>query len=155
WVLEEGSVQIYTNSFDGSDLVLRRLEAGQSFGEHALLPGGTGRRTASARALEDCRLLELSREAISAALEEKLEILSLMGAKRAEHRLSDDEKLRAAVFSSLGVVAHGESYRIESYPAGAAIFREGDPGDRVYLILKGRALVKQTAHGQSVVLAEL
>ena len=41
YVIESGSVQIYTKSFDGADLVLARLEIGDAFGEQALLPGGS------------------------------------------------------------------------------------------------------------------
>jgi CRP-like cAMP-binding protein len=35
YVIARGAVQILTTSFDGSDVVLARLEAGQWFGEHA------------------------------------------------------------------------------------------------------------------------
>src|ERR1700730_11948947 len=62
YVIARGVVQVLTTSFDGSDVVLARLEAGQWFGEQALRPGGTGRRNASVRALEECTLVVLSRE---------------------------------------------------------------------------------------------
>src|SRR5438045_429635 len=50
YVILDGAVQVFTTSFDGSDIVLARLEAGRWFGEQALIPGGTGRRNASIRA---------------------------------------------------------------------------------------------------------
>jgi nitric-oxide synthase len=155
FVVQKGAVQVFTTSFDGSDLVLERLEAGQCFGEQALLPGGTGRRTASVRALEDCTLLELTREALAVALNENGEFLRRMQAARNEQRVARNEKLRAAVFASLGVIAQSESYRLETYAAGETVFREGERGERVYLLLKGRALVKHTANGAVEVLAEL
>ena len=52
FVVDDGAVQIYTTGFDASDVVLARLGPGDWFGEQALLPGGTGRRNASARALD-------------------------------------------------------------------------------------------------------
>lgn len=152
WVVLAGSVQIYTTAFDGSDLVLIRLGAGQCFGEQALLPGGTGRRTASARAFEACTLLELSREAVVLALSENAALLGQLRAAREEQRLARNEKLRGAVFASLGVVAQAQSSRLESYRAGEAVFREGEPGERVYLLLRGRARVKQGANTRAELL---
>lgn len=145
WILQSGVVQIYTTSFDGSDLVLARVEAGQYFGEQALIPGGTGRRTASVRVLEDCALLELRRSAVAKVIEENRGALARLHEERETQRIARDEKLRDAIFSSLGVVARGETYRLEAYSSGQQIFREGDPGERVYLLLKGMAVVRRGA----------
>lgn len=155
WVILSGSVQIYTTSFDGSDLVLMRLEAGQCFGEQALMPGGTGRRTASVRMLKGGDLLELSRDAVAGAMLENSAMLGQLQAEREQQRIARNEKLRAAVFSALGVSNETESYRVERYDSGQAIFREGDRGERVYLLLKGFAFVKHQARGQESVFAEL
>lgn len=143
WMVLEGAVQIFTTSFNGSDLVLIRLGAGECFGEQALMPGGTGQRTASARALEACTLLELSREAVAQSSSENTAMLAHLHAARNQQRLTRNEKLRDAVFASLGVEAQAQCYRLESYGAGTAIFREGDPGERAYLLLRGRVLIKQ------------
>ncbi len=155
YVIERGSVQILTASFDGSDLVLARLEPGQWFGEQALLPGGTGRRNASARALEECGLLVLSREVLHHALARNSKLLEQLRLKGEEQRALRSAKLREGAFAGLGLGSAGSGYRIESYRAGAAVFRQGDPGDRLYLILSGRAQVKRTEGGQESVLAEL
>src|ERR1700752_870087 len=69
YVIERGSVQVYATGFDGGDVVLARLQPGQWFGEQALLPWGTGQRNASVRALEDCRLLAISRDGLLEALD--------------------------------------------------------------------------------------
>ena len=68
YVIESGSVQVYATAFDGSDVVLARLEPGHWFGEQALLPGGSEHRNASVRALDYCRLQAVSRDALLEAL---------------------------------------------------------------------------------------
>lgn len=155
YVIERGSVQVLTTSFDGSDVVLARLEAGQWFGEQVLLPGSTGRRNASLRALEACSFLVLSRELFQHALSKNSKLLEQLRAKGEEQRALRSGKLREGAFRSLGFSSATGSYRIESYRAGAAIFRQGDPGDRLYLILSGRAKVTRTEAGAESVLAEL
>ena len=155
YVIERGSVQVLTTSFDGSDLVLARLEAGQWFGEQVLLPGSTGRRNASLRALEESAFLVLSRELLQHALAKDSKLLEQMRTKGEEQRALRSGKLREGAFASLGFSSSAGSYRIESYRAGAVVFRQGDPGDRLYLILSGRARVKRAEAGQEAVLAEL
>jgi CRP-like cAMP-binding protein len=38
YVVESGAVQVWAKAFDGSDIVLARLEQGAYFGEQAILP---------------------------------------------------------------------------------------------------------------------
>jgi len=155
YVIERGSVQVLTTSFDGSDLVLARLEAGQWFGEQVLLPGSTGRRNASLRALEESAFLVLSRELFQHALAKNSKLLEQMRATGEEQRALRSGKLREGAFASLGFSSGAGSYRIESYRVGAPVFHQGDPGDRLYLILSGRARVKKTEGDRETVLAEL
>ena len=55
-----------------------------------------------------------------------------------EHRLKEVRagRLREGVLRNL---AGTESYRIETFAPGAVVFRQGDPADRLYLVLEGRA----------------
>ena len=155
YVIERGGVQILTTSFDGSDVVLARLGPGQWFGEQALRPGGTGRRNASVRAIEECSLVVLSRELLHSLLEQNSELLAMLRAKGEEQRALRSNRLREGVFASLGLESGSGDYRIEKYPAGQAVFHQGDPGDRLYLILSGRAQVERTDGGERKILAEL
>jgi nitric-oxide synthase len=155
YVIARGVVQVLTTSFDGSDVVLARLEAGQWFGEQALRPGGTGRRNASVRALEECTLVVLSRELLQNVLTQNSELLVLLRAKGEEQRALRSNRLREGVFASLGLASGSGEYRVEKYPAGQAVFHQGDRGDRLYLILSGRAQVERTDGGERRILAEL
>lgn len=155
FVIERGSVQVYTTGFDASDVVLARLEPGQWFGEPALLPGGTGRRNASVRALDDCRLLAISEAALLEALDHHNELVRQLRAAGEAQRLFRRTRLTESVFATLGVAVGGQAYRLEDFAAGQVVFEEGARGDRVYLILDGRAEVKRLENGVETVLAVL
>ncbi|HEU5196883.1 MAG TPA: nitric oxide synthase oxygenase [Methylomirabilota bacterium] len=151
YVIESGAVQVYATGFDATDVVLARLEPGQWFGEQALLPGGTEHRNASVRALEACRLQVISRHALLEALGQHGELIRQLHEVGNEQRTLRAARLRESLFSTLGVAASAESYRIETFAAGDRVFREGAPGDRVHLVLRGRA---QARRGETV-LAQL
>ncbi len=156
YVIESGAVQVFTTSFDGSDIVLARLEARAWFGEQALLPGGTGRRNASIRCLEACRLLEISRPVLESALTKDGELVRQLRARGEDQRAFRSGKFRDGAFASLGLGStEGSNYRVESFQVGDIVFRQGDRGDRLYLILSGRAQVRHSEGDSETVLAEL
>jgi CRP-like cAMP-binding protein len=76
-----GRVRISTGDADGREIFLNIMEPGDTFGEIALLDGGT--RTASAVAMEKCELVSLRREQLLALLlrepQVALELLRLCG----------------------------------------------------------------------------
>jgi nitric-oxide synthase len=151
YIIESGTVQVYATAFDGSDVVLARLDPGQWFGEQALLPGGSEHRNASVRALDDCRLQVVTRDALLEALGHQNDLVRRLRALGDDQRTLRSARLRESLFAGLGVAAGAESYRLESFHAGDVVFREGDAGDRVHLVLRGRA---EARRGDSV-LAEL
>ena len=152
YLIADGSTQVVGRAFDGSDVVVVRLESGQFFGEQALLPGGSRRRNASVRAVGPCRLLRLSRDALMGSLDDD----STLG--RAFRELGDQQKalreshLREAVLRKLNLA---DRYDIVRYGEGEWVFRQGDPGEKVYLILSGAARVVQEDADGAGNLAEL
>jgi len=133
-----GSVQVLGRSFDGSEIVLARLETGAYFGEQALLAGGSARRNATVRALTHARLLVLTREGLLSVVEPGSALAQQLRATAREHDELRAGRLREGVLRKLG---GAENYRIETFAPGAAVFRQGDPADRLYLVLEGRARV--------------
>lgn len=134
----EGSVQVLGRSFDGSEIVLARLEPGAYFGEQALLSGSGGRRNATVRALTHCRLLVLTRDGLLSVMEPDSALAQQLRATAREHDELRAGRLREGVLRRLG---GAESYRIETFAPDAFVFRQGDAADRLYLVLEGRARV--------------
>jgi CRP/FNR family transcriptional regulator/CRP/FNR family cyclic AMP-dependent transcriptional regulator len=66
FVILQGSVKIFVDSPDGREVVLTHLQAGDFFGEMALLEGES--RSASVTALTDCETVALSRDDFFTAL---------------------------------------------------------------------------------------
>lgn len=147
-----GSVQVLGRSFDGSEIVLARLEPGAYFGEQALLAGSGARRNATVRALTHCRLLVLTREGLLSVLEPGSAFAQRLGATAREHDELRAGRLREGVLRKLGGAGH---YRIETFADGSYVFRQGDPADRLYLVLAGRARVSTGAAGAETDLTEL
>lgn len=152
YVVAAGSVQVIGKAFDGSEVVLARLEPGAYFGEQALLPGDTSRRSATVRALTHCRLLTLNRASLLPAFELGGEFAQRIGVTARHHDELRGSRLREGVLRKLGVA---ESHRVESFCAGQYVFRQGDQADRLYLILQGHARVSTGAFGAETDLTEL
>lgn len=144
YFVADGSVQVLGRSFDGSEVVLARLEPGTYFGEQALLSGDRARRNATVRALTHCRLLVLTRDGLRSVLAPGSAFAQQLSATAREHDELRAGRLREGVLRKLGVA---ESYRIETFAAGEVVFRQGDPPDRLYLVLQGRARVSSRAEG--------
>ena len=77
FVIQQGRVSLSMKSSDGKDKPYVILEAGQTFGELALLIGG--KRMVSATAATQCNLLELHRQEVAKIFTQKSEVgLKLM-----------------------------------------------------------------------------
>jgi nitric-oxide synthase, bacterial len=155
YVIQGGAVQIYTRNFDGADLVLQRLETGDAFGEQALLPGGSLRRNASARALHNVKLLVITREALLRALEMREDLSGHLREIGESQRMQRRRRLQESIFASLGAALPSGSFRFEIFQAGQTLFRHGEAGDRVYLILSGAAQVTAIHDGAEDKFTEL
>ncbi len=66
FLIQSGSVRIFTETADGRQVELSRIGVGQIFGEMSLINDGP--RMASAEALEDCNLIIISRETLQQKL---------------------------------------------------------------------------------------
>lgn len=152
YLIAEGSLQVVGQAFDGTDVVVVRLEAGQFFGEQALLPGGSRRRNATVRAIGPCRLLRLSRDALLGSLGEDSTLGREFRELGDQQRVLRESHLREAVLRKLHLA---DKYEIVRYREGEWVFRQGDPGEKVYLILKGAARVVQEEDEGAGNLAEL
>jgi ferredoxin-NADP reductase/CRP-like cAMP-binding protein/cytochrome P450 len=153
-VISEGEFQIIRES-DNGDVVLARVGAGSVVGEQALLPGGTGRRNASARAATPAIALRVGRDLFQQALDANhplKERLQQVGERQQRHNLLAQTQLFRSLPPDSDLGQHGEELR---FAAGETILREGDVADRVYLLLSGSASVYRTVEGTRTLVAKV
>ena len=128
---------------DGS--VLNTMRPGEGFGELSLLDHRP--RGATVRAVDDCQLWSLDRGHFERWVRERYEIAGRI-------RASSEERAALAALPFFRGLEPTEFDRLlprlatVHVPAGEAVFREGDPGDRYYVLRQGEAEV--SAAGQVV-----
>ncbi|HEY6960049.1 MAG TPA: cyclic nucleotide-binding domain-containing protein [Candidatus Limnocylindria bacterium] len=132
YVVRSGRLEV----LDASGRVIGTLAPGDGFGELALLDHRP--RTATVRATEPSELWSLDRGHFERWIRERYEIAARIRAS-AEER---DMLAKLPFFKGLEpaeldrIVPHLKLTRVA---AGEAVFREGDPGDRYYVIREGEA----------------
>jgi CRP-like cAMP-binding protein len=125
--------------------VLGSIGPGEGFGELALLDHRP--RNATVRATEDCELWSLDRGHFERWVRERYEIAARI-------RASAEDRAALAALPFFKGLEPQELDRIlprmvtVRVPAGEAVFREGDPGDRYYVIRGGEA--ELSAGGQAI-----
>jgi CRP-like cAMP-binding protein len=62
YVILEGNAEVFTLNDDGSIVILANLNAGEFFGEQALMPDSKGKRNAFVRANQETRMIKIPKE---------------------------------------------------------------------------------------------
>lgn len=140
-----GQLRAVARDQAGAEIFLNTIEPGESVGEIAMLTGEP--RTATVYAAAPSSLLRLSREqfdllgqrypaaaaAVATLIARRLEQAQLNLALHVS-RLFDqlDEPVRRALRAELELVL---------FPSGAAVVRQGEPSDALYLVINGRLRV--------------
>jgi CRP-like cAMP-binding protein/Fe-S-cluster-containing hydrogenase component 2/thioredoxin reductase len=146
----EGSVEIEVFDANGhaSWIHLRR---GQFFGEMGLISGR--RRSATARAGEECVLLETPRRLM----------LKLIASIEDVRKQIDEVFLRRAIstyvgpnlyLAEIGQLMEG-GVEVRRYASNEIVFNEGDEPDALYLIRRGSVTISKSVAGHDVVLSYL
>jgi CRP-like cAMP-binding protein len=154
FLLAEGNVEVSRQVGDRR-VLLARLRPGAVFGEMALISRAP--RIATVTALDDCDLLELRR----ASLEDQAH--KLASVTRALKDFTHDRFLAnlaatSAIFKPFPPSMRKEIMkRFQDLPTdpGEELIGEGEPGQGLYLILKGAVEVTKLNDGQKVRLANL
>ncbi|HVG31248.1 MAG TPA: cyclic nucleotide-binding domain-containing protein [Pyrinomonadaceae bacterium] len=101
YLVEAGRVRIFVTDEDGDEVTLAELARGDFFGEMALVEGKA--RTASARAVDDVRLLSLAREDFLAFVRKNSDVALAMVRAISERLRRTDELLRRRVSRNANV----------------------------------------------------
>ena len=148
YVVDQGTAQIFTQSQDGSEMVLAKVGASAYFGEHALLER-SDRHNASVRAFTSLRLLCIDRD----RFQHFQRVLSRDSPLRwrlqdvGENQLRENLVRQSALFRTFHLDEDDEFSHVERFAAGEVVFREGEPASRFYLVLAGVAAVFQDDAG--------
>jgi len=153
FLIRNGQAEVVQVGADGWPHELAVLRRGDYFGELALLYHQP--RSASVRALTPLEVYGLGREAFETLVAPQLRDYGLTR-QRIEERseLARMDLFRHTAPSELDPIL--EHLRTEEYPTGAVIIRQGEPGDRFYLLRRGRVeITRRLDDGTEQALAEL
>ena len=153
YIVVEGAIQVFVRSPCGDEIVLARLEAGEHFGEQAILAGC--RRNASVRAQLPTTLLRLPAQPLLAAYRQQAPLAQRISALGRAQMLSNLAR-QSALLKNLPIdVFANLALDRREFAAGVTIFEEGEPADRVHLIVDGHADVYRYQEGQPTLIARL
>lgn len=140
----------------GEPTVIAELGAGETIGEMAVLTGE--QRAASVVAGEHCRLLELPRKAFEETLAgHPSEVAKLLARvlETVERRQISTALHRNPTFSSLPLEVLrdlADELQDQFLAGGETLFRQGDLGDALYLVVSGRLqILRETPTGGDVI----
>ncbi len=161
YIILDGSVDVRIRAVGGREITIATLKTGEFFGEQALLPGTTGKRNASVRALQSCQLFKITKKDVALGIshDEDLSVdIEDLNSAPAEERVK--MLIRSVrLFRSLSKndLDNIDSWtEVASYDAGEIVVREAEEGDFMYIVLDGSVEVFVVDDdGQIVVLSEL
>jgi len=142
FTIVEGAVELARDLGSRRDRSQAILEAGQFFGEDALLSGRG--RSETALAIVPTVAFETSRTAM----------LRLASSVKAVADALDQAWAIRKLGSLMPMVSHSECVRLatsadlSAYAPGATLFKEGDPADGMYLIRRGSVVVSRERGGE-------
>ncbi len=158
YVVLAGRLAAYNVEDDGREVALGEMVAGATVGEIQVLTGAT--RTATVRAVLPSELARIPTEVFDELLRRspamRREMLALHERRLHRSQLAD---VLPRLFGPLDEAAMTELWsfgRWREFHRGDTLIRQGDPGDRCYLLLRGRlAAVAEDAEGRETVLGEV
>ncbi|HEV7921630.1 MAG TPA: cyclic nucleotide-binding domain-containing protein [Thermoanaerobaculia bacterium] len=150
-IIASGRVELWKRPEQSAQEVkVAELTAGNFFGEMSLISGR--RRTATARAIGETRLIEIPRKAI---------LKLFASSPRAKALVDQAFMLRAFggyLFPGIPEAQLGalvDQATVESVGKDAVVFREGDPADAFYLIRNGMVKISKKSGDKEVILSYL
>lgn len=142
YIVLEGAADVRIKSVGDREISIATIKVGQFFGEQALMPGSSGRRNASVRALMASKMLRISGALVSAGMA-KADRRSEVADGAASKSEADQAKdvLRTTVFfrslDQADIERANEWTEIERFEAGDIILREDEAATCMYIVLDG------------------
>ena len=145
YVLAAGEADVIQETPAGGETIVARLGAGDTFGEQSLLSDAP--RTASIVAVTDGMVLELDRESFRAVVKEKsmATVRDLVQGATLLHRSPFFRDLPPDVVEQLL-----RQVTLESFEANQNVFKQGDQGEHLYIILEGEFSVETDGKNEAI-----
>ena len=161
YIILEGAVDVRIKAVGGREITIATLKSGEFFGEQALLPGATGKRNATVRALSSSQLFKITKKDVAHGLSQD-EDIATAGPDISNASPEDRIKLMIRSVRLFRALSKKDLDRIDTwtevvnFDAGDIIVREAEEGDFMYVVLEGSVEVFVIDEdGQIVILAEL
>jgi len=152
YLIQSGVVEVSKLTSDEEVVPLARLGPGDHFGEAAFVANVP--RTATVTAETRARLLSLDAGHFRRWLGERAELGGAVRRSLAElDRLADHPLFAGLGRGELGRIAN--AMLVTRHSAGDVVIRQGEPGDRFFLLIDGRVEVVREVDGADIRLAEL
>jgi ATP-binding cassette subfamily B protein len=152
YLIYSGRVRVLKGA-NGREITLGTLSRGDFVGERAVLTGEP--RVASARAAEDAVVIGFDSQAFRDACSDQPELAGYFDRLASDRALINFLRINTFL-SALPprlVAPFMERLGESRFAAGETIFRQGDPGDRLYIVAEGQVKVTQRDNGRERVLA--
>ena len=133
----KGSVDVRINTAGYENLTLALLGEGNIFGEIAALSGYP--RSATVIAKEDLEVLEIPGESLKELMKQSPEFKQIIESLYTERAVKTYLR-KVPLFANLNdslIETLENRLNLKTYNSGDVIFREGDPGDSLYIIRSG------------------
>jgi putative peptide zinc metalloprotease protein len=147
YIIQHGVASVWQKTPDGTDEMVDKLGVGQYFGEVALISNAP--RNASIRAETPLSLLSLNRTTFDRLVKKCINLGQQVNA-----RVGYSWLLRGMpIFDELSSddIDHLASrLEVERFQPGAIVFREGDFGDKFYLVASGLLSITHTVNGKEI-----
>jgi putative YpdA family bacillithiol system oxidoreductase len=155
FVILSGGVHVVGTTAEGLKVFYGTLEAHEFFGEMAALTGFP--RSATVTAITATILLEIDKDVLIDLMDESHAVKGTVSRAYTDRVLSTLFS-RVPLFSGLNQSSMGllmDKVTLRTFPAGAVIIRERDPGDSLYMIHNGVVKVSKWLDDRERVLAYL
>ncbi len=155
YIIVSGRVSIFKSDADQNEVWITNLDEGSFFGEFGYFSGE--KRSASVKALTDCTLLEIGKKDVGSIVKKHPRVNEVLR-KFYKERVLDTLLAVSPLFSALPPEGRAQlmsAVVFSTHKTGERIVREGEEGDRMYVIISGEVGVTTQKEGAVVTLARL
>lgn len=145
FLIEEGELEC-RKVINGEDKFLKKYVPGETFGELALLYNAP--RAASISALTECLLWSLDRECFNCIVKDS----AMKKRNKYEEIIKNVEILKSCDAFEIGQIC--DALKSENFNKGDYIIKEGETGDKFYILVEGEAQAKKIIKGVETTVLE-